>query len=128
VLQGLAIEMLASAAGHFGMAIEHEQEVLTRCADAQIAAFAALAANARCMRLAETGHAHASRAAVLAQAYAAEALGRVAQQLREVAALVPGLDRKPTLPDWATQESGACIARMRDAAQIVLSDPGYPIA
>jgi alkylation response protein AidB-like acyl-CoA dehydrogenase len=128
VLQGLAIEMLASAAGHFGMAIEHEQEVLTRCADAQIAAFAAQAANARCVRLARAGHAHASRAAILAQAYAVEALGRVAQQVREVAALVPGLDRKPSLPEWATRESGACIARMRDAAQIVLTDPGYPIA
>lgn len=126
VLQGLAVTVLAEAASHFGTAIEREQEILSRCADVHIAAFAAQAASARAKRLALEGHPNAQAAQTLASAYADDVLSGALQKAREVAALVPSLGSLSFVPWWLQEQSAGAITSLRAAAQTIIAGYGYP--
>ncbi len=127
-LQGLALTTLVESGAHFGMALEKEQELLSRCADIQIAAFSAQAAWSRSERLKQNKHPHAEAAALLASAYVGDVLARTLQKAQEIAELVPALDSLSFVPPWLAGQSRDSIQRLRLAAQVVVQGSGYPRA
>jgi alkylation response protein AidB-like acyl-CoA dehydrogenase len=127
-LKGLAVMMLAKAASQFGPGVEHEQEVLLRCADIVVCAFAAECATSRARRLAREGHHHAPAALRLARAFILPAATQAIAGAHEVSARLPSPRSGPLMPGWLLHLTAETIAARRAAADDVLTHGGYPLA